>query len=154
MIYAYDASDRGKQAVAQDLVRKALADEMLVSMQVLAEFSTTLLHKISPPAPTKHLHAILDALSPIRVILPDRDMVRRAVEVNAEYGLHFYDGMIVAAAERGGCQRILSEDLNPGQRYFGIVVENPFQGADVGPSLALQCLAQHEQQILFEWPRH
>jgi predicted nucleic acid-binding protein len=34
--------------------------------------------------------------------------------------------MIVAAAERGRCRRILSEDLNAGQRYFQIPVENPF----------------------------
>jgi len=115
--------------VAQDLVRRALTEEVLVSTQVLAEFSSTLLHKISPPAPAKDLKIMLDALAPIRVILPDCDLVQRAVEVHARYGLHFYDGMIVAAAERGGCQRILSEDLNPGQRYFGIFVENPFQGA-------------------------
>ena len=34
--------------------------------------------------------------------------------------------MILAAAERGACARILSEDLNPGQSYFGVTVENPF----------------------------
>ena len=33
--------------------------------------------------------------------------------------------MIVAAAERGGCGRIWSEDLSAGQKYFGIAVENP-----------------------------
>jgi predicted nucleic acid-binding protein len=49
------------------------------------------------------------------------------VEARAAYGLHFYDGMIVAAAERGGCERIWSEDLNAGQKYFGVTVENPFQ---------------------------
>jgi predicted nucleic acid-binding protein len=53
-------------------------------------------------------------------------MVRRAVEVRATYGLHFYDGMMVAAAERAGCARIWSEDLNSGQVYFGVRVENPF----------------------------
>jgi hypothetical protein len=34
--------------------------------------------------------------------------------------------MIVAAAERGGWGRILSEDLNAGQSYFQIPLENPF----------------------------
>ena len=53
--------------------------------------------------------------------------MRRAVEAHAKYGLHFYDGMIVSAAERGGCGRIWSEDLNAGQEYFGVVVENPFR---------------------------
>ena len=66
-------------------------------------------------------------LSPIRVVVPDADIVRRAVEARAEYGLHFYDGMIVAAAERGGCGRIWSEDLNAGQEYFGIAIANPFR---------------------------
>jgi len=69
----------------------------------------------------------LDALGPIGVVIPDADLVRRAVEVRAAYGIHFYDGMIVAAAERGGCERVWSEDLNPGQQYFGVTVENPFR---------------------------
>jgi predicted nucleic acid-binding protein len=36
------------------------------------------------------------------------------------------NSLIVAAAERGGCQRIWSEDLNAGQKYFGSVVKCPF----------------------------
>jgi predicted nucleic acid-binding protein len=70
--------------------------------------------------------AILDAIAPIPLVIPDGEMVRRAVDARAEYGIHFYDGMIVAAAERAGCAFIWSEDLNPGQAYFGVRVENPF----------------------------
>ena len=97
-----------------------------MSTQVLAEFAATLLHKITPAARLEDVTAVLDAMGPIRVVQPDGDIVRRAVEIRTEYGVHFYDGMIVAAAERGGCGRIWSEDLNSGQQYFGIVVENPF----------------------------
>jgi len=43
----------------------------------------------------------LDALGAMRLVQPDHGMVRRAVEARAAYGIHFYDGMIVAAAERG-----------------------------------------------------
>ena len=50
-----------------------------------------------------------DALAPLRVVVLDGEIVRRAVEVRGQYGLHFYDGMIVAAAD------------------FGIAVENPFR---------------------------
>ena len=99
----------------------------MISSQVLAEFASTLLHKISPPADARDVIAALDALGPVRVIAPDGDTVRRAVEARGQYGVHFYDGMIIAAAERGGCKRILSEDLNAGQRYFGVIVENPFR---------------------------
>lgn len=126
LVYAYDVSDARKQHIAQDLVRKAIAGESVISTQVLAELAATLLHKLSPAAPPNDVLAILDALGPIRLILPDGDTVRRAVEARASYGIHFYDGMIVAAAERAGCSRIWSEDLNAGQRYFGVAVDNPF----------------------------
>jgi predicted nucleic acid-binding protein len=127
LVYAYDPSDPRKQRVAQDLVRRALAGQIIVSTQVLAEFAVTLLHKMTPAARPENVMAVLDTLGPIRVVVTDGDIVRRAVEVRVEYGVHFYDGMIVAAAERGGCGRIWSEDFNAGQEYFNIAVENPFR---------------------------
>jgi predicted nucleic acid-binding protein len=127
LVYAYDPSDRRKQQIAQGLLRRALAGEILLSTQVLAEFAVTLLHKMSPPASPKDVAAVLDALGPIGIVVPDADLVRRAVEVRGVYGIHFYDGMIVAAAERSGCERIWSEDLNSEQQYFGVTVENPFR---------------------------
>lgn len=127
LVYAYDISDRPKQRVAQDLVRKAVAGGLVISTQVLAEFAATLLHKLNPAPSSQDVIALLDALAPIRIIPPDHEIVRRAVEAKSAYGLHFYDGMIVAAAERAGCERIWSEDFNPNQKYFGIAVANPFQ---------------------------
>lgn len=126
LVYAYDATDRAKQHIAQDLVRRALTGEIVTSTQVLAEFAATLLHKLSPAASPADVRVILDALGPIQAIVADADMIRRAVEAHAQYGVHFYDGMILAAAEHGACTRILSEDFNAGQSYFGIKVENPF----------------------------
>lgn len=127
LVYAYDPSDVRKQQVAQSLIRRALVGEFVVSSQVLSEFASTLLHKMCPPADSRDVIAVLDALGPIRVIASDGDTVRRAVEVRGQYGVHLYDGMIIAAAARGGCKRALSEDLNADQRYFGVAVENPFR---------------------------
>ena len=128
LVYAYDVTDPAKQSIAQDLVRRAVAGEVVISMQVLAEFAATLLHKLIPAPSSDDILALLDTLAPIRLIAPDHDIVRRAVEARTAYGIHFFDGMIVAAAERSGCERIWSEDLNAGQKYFGVVVANPFQG--------------------------
>jgi predicted nucleic acid-binding protein len=126
LVYAYDAADPRKQQIAQRLVKQALAGDAVASSQVLAEFASTLLHKISPPANVADVTDILDALAPLKLVATDSDTVRRAVEARGRYGIHFYDGMIVAAAERGGCTRIWSEDMNCGQTYFGVMVENPF----------------------------
>ena len=126
LVYAYDASEPEKQNIAQGLVKRAVGGELVASTQVLAEFVVTLLHKLSPPATPQHLLQILNALGPIRLVLADADVIRRALEARTAYRLHFWDCMIVAAAERAGCERIWSEDLNAGQKYFGVVVSNPF----------------------------
>jgi len=126
LLWAYDVSDPSKQHRAQELVRKAAAGALVISTQVLAEFAATLLHKLSPTVAAGDVIALLDALAPIQVIVPDGDTVRRAVEARSAYGVHFYDGMIIAAAERAGCDRIWSEDFDTGQKYFGITVANPF----------------------------
>jgi len=81
---------------------------------------------VQPPLSMEEVAIALDGLGPIPLIVPDGDMVSRAVEARAAYSIHFYDGMIVAAAERAGCEKILSEDLNSQQKYFGVVVANPF----------------------------
>ncbi len=126
LVYAYETADPRKQQIAQQMIKSAVAGEMVISTQVIGEFAATLLHKVSPKMSPDAVGTILDALAAIRFVHTDLD-TRRAVEAHATYGIHFYDGLIVASAERAGCERIWSEDLNPGQRYFGVIVENPFK---------------------------
>jgi predicted nucleic acid-binding protein len=127
LVYAYDAGNPEKRELAQGMVRQALGGGLAISTQVLAEFSTTLLHKMSPGVSPDELLVILDALEPIRLVEIDCGVIRRAVEARRKYGVHFYDGMILATAERGGCNRIWSEDMSAGQEYFGVTVRNPFK---------------------------
>jgi len=42
------------------------------------------------------------------------------------YAVSFWDGLIIAAARRLGCVRLLSEDLQAGQRIDGLEIVNPF----------------------------
>src|SRR5438093_13419393 len=76
LLYAYDPTDRRKQEIAQDLVRKALAGDIIWSIQVLAEFTATLLHKISIRAHSEDVQVALDALVSVKMIVPDAEMVR------------------------------------------------------------------------------
>ena len=126
LVYAYDLSSPRKLKIARELLFRG-SMSAVVSAQVLAEFSNVLLHKRRPGVDPAEVLKALHSFAHIEVVVPDRALVMRAVEVKERYGLHVYDGMIIAAAERGGCARIYSEDLNSGQRYFGIEVVNPFQ---------------------------
>ena len=56
----------------------------------------------------------------------DSMMVRRAIATHGRYGTTYWDSLIIAAAERAGCTSILSEDMNTGQSYHGILAVNPF----------------------------
>ena len=71
--------------------------------------------------------SLLRFLEPIRAVFPDAHTVHRAIAAHTAYHVHFYDGMIIAAAEKAGCGRIFSEDMSTGQHYFGISVVNPFK---------------------------
>lgn len=127
IVYAFDKKDDRRKSIAQRLIQEGPSGEMVTSAQVLAEFASVMLHKVTPAATLTYVLTAIDALSSMRVLQPDASLVRRAIEARRDYGVHFYDGMIIAAAERMGCARILSEDLNHGQVYFGVTVENPFK---------------------------
>jgi len=43
-----------------------------------------------------------------------------------------WDGLIIAAAERGRCAQVYSEDLPSGRSYFDVQVVNPFALPDGG----------------------
>ena len=91
LIYSFDTFDPRKQGIAQGLVMRSLDGGIVTLTQVLAEFASALLHKMSRPSCHPVLRTILDSLSLDSDIAPDADMVRRAVEANSRYGLHFYD---------------------------------------------------------------
>ncbi|MEO8098407.1 MAG: PIN domain-containing protein [Acidobacteriota bacterium] len=126
LIYAYDASSPRKRTVARNLLFESTSRNVVVSPQALAEFSSVLLHKRRPGVNPLEVLKALRSMAHLQVVSSDGPMVERAVEAHQWYGVHFYDGMIIAAAERAGCTRILSEDLNPDQQYFGVRVQNPF----------------------------
>ena len=107
-----------------------MAGEGVVSHPVLNEFCSVLLHKLKPATPALQVLAALDSLAPIRLAPTGGAIVRRAVEASRTYGVHFFDGFVIASAEREGCSRIYSEDLNHSQLYFGdseaMHIQEPF----------------------------
>jgi predicted nucleic acid-binding protein len=127
LVYAYDSSDRSKQAKAQELLERGIReDSAVVSAQVLGEFFIAVTRKIAHPMRASEAAEAVEILSAIRVIEVDRMLVNEAIGAHQRYGISYWDGLILAAAERAGCRRVLSEDLNAGQEYGRVAVENPF----------------------------
>ena len=127
LVYRYDDSDPIKQVRAQELLKTGIENETaVVSAQVLGEFFTTVTRKIQNPLSADDAQAAVDLISTLSVVALDLALVRRAISTQKRYGISYWDALIVVAAESAGCTRILSEDLNSGQAYNGVVVVNPF----------------------------
>lgn len=126
LVYSVDPRDKDKQSVASTIVESAIgSSEFRISAQVLFEFSNVCLRKFKfTPERTIELLGDFDMIA---CLAQDAGLVRRTVEIKGSYGISIQDAMIVAAAEKSGCDELLTEDLNDGQVYAGVRVRNPFK---------------------------
>jgi predicted nucleic acid-binding protein len=53
-------------------------------------------------------------------------VVLAAIATRERFGISYWDAAILEAARAMGCDVVLTEDLNHGQDYGGVRVENPF----------------------------
>jgi predicted nucleic acid-binding protein len=56
----------------------------------------------------------------------DHATVEAAWAVESRYGLHYWDALMVAAAQQQGCTILLTEDLQHDQQIDGVRIINPF----------------------------
>ena len=101
-------------------------EEFAISAQVLAEFVNVSRRRVAPPLAEEVIEAWLAHLGRRPIVAIDAELVRRGRAVSADHGLNYYDGAILAAAERLGCDTVLSEDMTDGGAYGGVTVRNPF----------------------------
>jgi predicted nucleic acid-binding protein len=133
LVYAYDRSDPEKQAKAQELLTRGIEQEnAVISAQVLGEFFVVVTRRIQTPLSAEEAEQVIDLLGILPVVEVDLKLVRRTLSIHRESQISYRDSLIVAAAERAGCAKILSEDLNAGQVYCSVRVENPFDGVAEG----------------------
>jgi predicted nucleic acid-binding protein len=124
IVYANDNRDEQKQEKAIRLISDTMRNgNGVISTQVLQEYAQVALTKLGQSQNVVLRQLVL--LEAFEVITLSPPLIRRGVEIRAAYGISFWDSLIVAAAESGKCETVLSEDLNPGQFYSGIVVINP-----------------------------
>jgi predicted nucleic acid-binding protein len=127
LVYAHDvtAGEKHKDARAliEDLWRTR---EGCVSVQVLQEFFVTTTRKIPKPLDTSVAVRIINDLARWHVHAPITSDVLAAIDIHDRTGASFWDAMILRSAKELGCKTLHSEDLNSGQIYEGILVQNPF----------------------------
>lgn len=95
---------------------------------MVQETLNVIVGKLPIPEPVVEAQRYLDdVLSLYCRVMPSPRLYRAAIEIQSRYGFHFYDSLIVAAALEAGCDRLLPEDFQDGQRIEGLSVVNPFR---------------------------
>ena len=122
LIYAF-AADDPRSLRAEEL----LAEGGVISVQVLNEFANVTRRKLrwQWAQIESALVVIDDLLGPARPLTIA--IHRRAVVLARDHRLSFYDALIVSAAQDAACQVLCSEDLQHGQTFEGLTIENPFR---------------------------
>jgi len=125
-IIIYAASGRidepEKHACAQELLTRKFG----TSGQVLAEFYANVVKKGTTPlsGETATQWVGLLAKKPFQPV--DANIVKDGISNSRAFGISYWDGAIIAAAERLGAKTLYTEDLNHGQTYGSVTAINPF----------------------------
>ena len=76
--------------------------------------------------------AWVDLLCQQHCVAVDAGIVRSGIEVSRRFGISYWDGAIVAAAQAAGAPIVYTEDLNHGQVYGTVKAVNPFMEREPG----------------------
>lgn len=126
LLYSISRADEIKYACAVDwLERLWFRGDGRLSWQVLHEFYWVAVRKLKAPCPlARRTVQRFEQWHPQDTSM---GLIQRAWHWADAAQLSYWDGLIVAAAERQGCRYLLTEDLQEGRDFEGVMVVNPFR---------------------------
>lgn len=125
IVYANDHRETAKRQVAQAVLRRVLTSgQGVISTQVLSEYAAVALTKLR--LDSLRVLRQIQSLQSLTIVPVTPALVERAIELQELLVLNYWDAQLIAAAEQARCDVLLSEDLNAGQNYAGVRVQNPF----------------------------
>ena len=125
LIYAIssDPLEARKRKIAEALLAQP---DWGISTQVLQEFYVNAIKgKVPTMTPAQAAHAV-DTLMERPVVGMDAALMRAALRIHQRCQISYWDGAVIASSVELGAITLYTEDLNHGQIYEGVRVENPF----------------------------
>ena len=124
VVYAF-AKDDAKIIVAEGILEK----QPTISVQVISEFLNVCRVKLGMDIAVRHELA-RELIAGCNVVTLEPRVVEKAMEIEVQAQLSYWDALIVAAALLSGCDTLYTEDLQHGRRFDDqLTVVNPFISA-------------------------
>jgi predicted nucleic acid-binding protein len=127
LVYAVDVADERRRGIAREVLARRADRGLVVSTQVLSEFLVAVRRLAVPVAPERARALVAGLVRGVEVHVPSVADILAAAELAARDGIHHYDAMVVQAALSSGCDVLLTEDLQHGRDFGGVVVTDPFR---------------------------
>ncbi len=101
---------------------------MALSVQVLQEFYVQATRPGKSNAMSHEQASLLiESFLRFRVQETTVTLMQSALDTRDRFQISYWDAAIIEAARALGCRTVLTEDLNDGQDFAGVTVENPFR---------------------------
>ena len=125
LVYAVDTSpaNTSKKRAAVKLIEST---DFGLSPQVLQEFYVTVTRKLRVPLSPETAMAFLDRFHAFPMVVTDFGLVTEGIRNSVKFRVSYWDGAIIAAAERLKARILYSEDLGHGQHFGAVTIVNPF----------------------------
>jgi predicted nucleic acid-binding protein len=121
-----DPTTSEKRATAAAWIAEIWANSLgRISYQVLIEFQSAST-KVAPTASVAEIREFVRDYAAWNPVTTDHQLLEGAWRLQDRYGISWWDALIVAAAEVAGCEYLLTEDMQDGQRLGGVTVVDPF----------------------------
>ncbi len=126
-VYSVDNAEEQKRKRALEIIDfHRSSGRVVISTQVLQEYYVAVTKKFNLFQDPSDAESAVRSLCKLPVVQIDKEMVVDAISLSRNHSFSFWDALIVETAARGGCKKLLSEDMQHGLEVRGLVIENPF----------------------------
>ena len=130
LVYAYDRAAGARHERAAELIEELWDSGLgVVSTQVLQEFYVNVRRKAGAPVSREEARTLVSDYLLWEPVVNDASSIVDAIDLGDSHQLSFWDALIVVAAQRAGAAVLYTEDLNDGQQFGTVTINNPFLDA-------------------------
>ena len=128
LVYAMHGEDP-RHLRASEIVGRALVNDCVQTLQSFAECFNALVRKryLEPEAARSRVASVQAQVAVVAARASDLDEAMRKAP---RHKLQFWDAMLMATARRAGARLLISEDMQSGQDFDGLVLVDPFDSAN------------------------
>ena len=126
LVYALTVDDERSLAAQELITVVTYLSALRTSTHILQEIYSVATVNLKRPLTSGEALKYIDELAVCPVIVNDLSTIREAARLALQEPVSFWDALLLAAAAKGRCARLYTEDMQHGRTINGVQIVNPF----------------------------